>query len=95
MQILIVAYWSGCLFLASVAIIFQVLRSSHASTSTRKIFHILAVMVYIPGLIWDPTFLYLASGVVLALFLMIEVNIYYHSLKYLLENQFLILHFLF
>ncbi|OXU21029.1 hypothetical protein TSAR_011509 [Trichomalopsis sarcophagae] len=72
-RILLLLYWAGCLFIASVAVVFQVLRNSQATTSVRKIFHVLAVMVYIPGLIWQPTFLYLASGVVLTLFSLIEL----------------------
>lgn len=39
----------------------------HATTSIRKLFHILVVLVYIPGLLYECAFLYIASGVALAL----------------------------
>ncbi|KAJ8674257.1 hypothetical protein QAD02_005519 [Eretmocerus hayati] len=72
-RILLLMYWAFCLFLATIAVVTQVLKSSHATTSIRKIFHILSVLVYVPGLIWEPAFLYLASGIVLGLFLMLEL----------------------
>lgn len=84
LQILLLLYWAGCLFIASAAVVFQVHKRSHATTSVRKIFHVLTVMVYIPGLIWQPTFLYLASGLVLTLFSLIEVNILYFFLNLIL-----------
>ena len=67
-------YWALCLMSGTFAIIYQVVNKTHATTSTRKIFHVLAVIVYIPGLILEPTVLYLASGIVMCIFLMLEVK---------------------
>lgn len=36
-------------------------------------FHLLAVLVYIPGLIYERILLYLASGIILGLFVFLEV----------------------
>jgi dolichol kinase len=74
LQIFLLLYWAVCLFFALIAVTYQISQSSKATTTNRKIFHILVIMVYIPGLIWQPTFLYLASGTVLVLFSIIEVN---------------------
>ncbi|XP_014219161.1 dolichol kinase [Copidosoma floridanum] len=72
-KIILFIYWAVCLLLAIIFGTYQTLKQTHASTSIRKIFHLLAVLVYIPGLICEPTLLYLASGMVLAFFSMIEV----------------------
>ena len=72
---MLVIYWAGCFILAFISVVYQILQSSQATTSVRKIFHILAILVYVPGLIFEPTFLYLASGLVFVLFSMIEVKI--------------------
>lgn len=56
-------------------IFYQILIDKKASTSARKMFHLLAIMVYIPGAINEPTLLYLASGLVMALFFMLEVRV--------------------
>ncbi|XP_050457820.1 dolichol kinase [Cataglyphis hispanica] len=72
-RIMIILYWAICLLLSVFTILYQILSKNQATTSTRKYFHILAVFVYIPGMIYDPSFLYLASGVIFALFVIIEV----------------------
>lgn len=66
-------YWIVCLLIGIIIITHQILSESSASTIERKTFHILAVLVYTPGLIWEPTLLYLASGIVMILFMMFEV----------------------
>ncbi|EZA48006.1 dolichol kinase isoform X2 [Ooceraea biroi] len=68
----IVAYWAVCLLLSIFTIMCQILSKSQATSSCRKSFHILAIFVYIPGMIYDPSLLYLASGVMLALFIALE-----------------------
>lgn len=66
-------YWSVCLLIAIIIITRQILSDSSASTVERKTFHLLSVLVYTPGLIWEPTLLYLASGIIMGLFMMLEV----------------------
>lgn len=47
-------------------------RNEKSNTRTRKIFHILVVLVFVPGLIYQCTFLFVASGVALALLIVLE-----------------------
>ncbi|KAJ8883851.1 hypothetical protein PR048_015706 [Dryococelus australis] len=72
-EIALVFYWIACCMLAVIALSFQVKAGKHASTSIRKYFHVLAVAVFLPGLILRPCLLYLSSGVILALFIIFEV----------------------
>ncbi|XP_067636507.1 dolichol kinase-like [Eurosta solidaginis] len=44
-----------------------------ASTRVRKLFHLLIVIVYVPGLLYQCDFLYIASGVALALITVFEL----------------------
>ncbi|XP_033226124.1 dolichol kinase [Belonocnema kinseyi] len=72
-RVYLLFYWLVCFILAWCFIIYRVISKSKATTSDRKVFHILATMVFIPGMIWEPTLLYTVSGVALALLLMLEV----------------------
>lgn len=72
-RIAIILYCAICLLLSIFLIIYQILSKNHATSSTRKYFHILAVFIYIPGVIYDPSLLYLASGVMFGLFIIVEV----------------------
>lgn len=72
-RIFLVLYWALCLALGMGMISYQILIDAKASTLARKPFHLLAVMVFIPGLISEPTLLYLASGLIMCLFLMLEL----------------------
>ncbi|KAM7341650.1 dolichol kinase isoform 2-T2 [Cochliomyia hominivorax] len=60
---------------ATVFIISWQLKSNtkHASTRVRKMFHLLVVLVYVPGLIYECAFLYIASGVALALMAIFDI----------------------
>ena len=51
----------------------QIQGQQRASTVVRKYIHVLAVAVFIPGLIRECRFLYLASGVVLAVITVLEL----------------------
>ncbi|XP_071641978.1 dolichol kinase isoform X2 [Temnothorax longispinosus] len=66
-------YWGICLLLSILILRYQISSKSQATSSTRKNFHVLATFVYIPGMIYDPLLLYLASGVMLILFVALEV----------------------
>lgn len=67
-------YWAGCSVAAAIAINKQIQGATRATPAVRKVFHIFAVAVYLPGLFYECTFIYLASGVVLGIFGMLEVN---------------------
>ena len=58
-----------------LAVNLQIEGQQHASTVIRKNFHILAVVVFTPGLLRECCFIYLATGVVLAFFVALEVRI--------------------
>jgi dolichol kinase len=75
-QVLLVTYWAVCSGLAVMAVNVQIQGQQQASTVVRKYFHILAVVVFIPGVIRECCFLYLATGVVLALITALEVRKY-------------------
>ncbi|XP_069689568.1 dolichol kinase isoform X2 [Periplaneta americana] len=70
---LLVIYWVICSGLAVLAVNFQIQGGEQASTMIRKYFHILAVLVFIPGIIRECCFLYLATGVVLGLIIGLEL----------------------
>lgn len=72
-QLKLFLYWSCCIVVAALAVSNQIFYAKRASTRTRKVFHVLAVLVYVPGLYLRCTFLYLASGVILGVFLFLEV----------------------
>nr|CAI5818600.1 unnamed protein product [Callosobruchus analis] len=65
-------YWSFCTGIAILSVSNQVFYAKKASTGKRKIFHILCVAVYIPGLLYKCSLLYLASGMLTGLFLILE-----------------------
>ncbi|KAJ9600871.1 hypothetical protein L9F63_000983 [Diploptera punctata] len=72
-RVLLVIYWVICSGLGVMTVALQIGGKQQASTVVRKNFHILAVVVFIPGLIRECCFLYLATGVVLALFTALEL----------------------
>ena len=55
-------------------------RTNASSTVVRKCFHLLALAIYIPGVIYEPYITHLASSVAVAAFIFIEVK------KYILPN---------
>ncbi|KAI5712972.1 hypothetical protein M8J75_012722 [Diaphorina citri] len=63
--VLLVIYWVACVLIAIAVIAFQISSNQKATTSLRKYFHLLAVAVYIPGLVFNRCLLYLASGVIM------------------------------
>ncbi|XP_017865758.1 PREDICTED: dolichol kinase isoform X1 [Drosophila arizonae] len=55
------------------AVSWQLKSSTRASTRVRKVFHLLILLVFVPGLIYQCTLLYLATGVALAIFVVLEL----------------------
>lgn len=88
-----VLYWVICVCIATLAIIKQRNTGNKASSSKRKIFHILAVAVYIPGLMYKCNLLYLGSGVLLGIFFLLEIlrNLAIPPLGRLLQESFMTL----
>lgn len=75
----------------------QMNRKEGSNTRTRKIFHVLIVLVFIPGLIYQCTFLFVASGIALALLIVLETmriihlppvhNILDHSVRCFIDEK--------
>lgn len=59
--------------LAATTVAWQIQRNKKSTTATRKVFHILIVMVYVPGLLYQCSFLYIASAVIFAFLTVLEV----------------------
>lgn len=74
-QLTTVIFWSILSAAAAVVVYRKINGAEKASTVVRKIFHLLAVAVYIPGLLYHCNFLYLASGVVFGVFIILDVSI--------------------
>lgn len=64
--------WIGFLGATSAGVALHVSKQRQTTTRTRKLFHILIVLVFVPGLLWQCTFLFVASGLLLAAFFMLE-----------------------
>lgn len=64
--------WILLTFLAVLVVAYQQFVGNRASTVTRKLFHALILLVYIPGLAWDSELLRLASLLAFAVFLVLE-----------------------
>ncbi|KAI5666360.1 hypothetical protein M9H77_16213 [Catharanthus roseus] len=66
-------YWLGLIF-ASVTRFYSISKNSKIERILlRKYYHLLAVLMFIPALIIQPKFLYLAFGAALAVFLTLEI----------------------
>ncbi|KYB29183.1 dolichol kinase [Tribolium castaneum] len=70
---MVVVYWAFFSIIAIAAVNLRIKKAQKASTAVRKIFHLLTVAVFIPGLLYNCSFLYLATGVILGIFFMLEV----------------------
>lgn len=60
------------ILITAVAVTLQLLGNRSATTTTRKVFHLLIVLVYLPGLLCECALLYLATGVAFALMTVVE-----------------------
>jgi len=59
--------------LTCVTVNWQLGNSTQANTRVRKIFHLLIVLVYVPGMVYQCSLLYIASGVAFAIFVVLEL----------------------
>ncbi|KAJ8911196.1 hypothetical protein NQ315_004416 [Exocentrus adspersus] len=71
-------FWMFCIGIAVLIINNQTTYARKASTSIRKIFHLLTVVVYVPGLLYGCSLLYFASGVMLCIFFVLEEHLLHH-----------------
>lgn len=71
-RVLLLLYW---IILTAMTVLIASIQQSfgyRTKTVVRKYFHILIVVAYLPGLFFDSHLLYLASGIALGVFLIIE-----------------------
>lgn len=73
-RICITFLYVGILGLTGAFVYWQLNRNSSSTTSIRKMFHIFVILVYLPGLIYQCTFLFVASGIILAVLIVLEVK---------------------
>lgn len=53
-------------------VLWQINRNEQSNTRTRKMFHVLIVLVFFPGLIYQCALLFVTSGIALALLIVLE-----------------------
>lgn len=73
-RLYLIAHWC-CVVAVSVAFVLwksRQTKSNASSTIVRKCFHLLALAIYIPGVIYEPYVTHLASSVAVAAFIFIE-----------------------
>ncbi|XP_036330264.1 dolichol kinase isoform X2 [Rhagoletis pomonella] len=66
-------FYIALVVLTFLAVWWETSQEGKATTRVRKIFHLLIVLVYIPGVVYQCTFLYIASGVAFAIFTILEL----------------------
>lgn len=71
-RVLLLLVFVGLLGVAGLICLWQISRQQPVSTSIRKLFHIVIVVVFLSGLLYQRVFLYLGSGVIFAIFLLLE-----------------------
>lgn len=64
--------YMGLIGMTVATVTWQMNRNERSNTRTRKIFHVLIVFVFVPGLIYQCAFLFVASGIALALMIVLE-----------------------
>lgn len=64
--------YMGLIGITVATVGWQLNRNEKSNTRTRKIFHVLIVLVFVPGLIYQCTFLFVTSSIALALFFVLE-----------------------
>lgn len=62
----------GLIGLTILTVVWQLNCRNKSNTRTRKIFHILLVLIFVPGLIYQCVFIYVCSVVALALLIVLE-----------------------
>ncbi|XP_011207982.1 dolichol kinase isoform X3 [Bactrocera dorsalis] len=72
-RVYIVVFYLIMVVLTILTVWWQIGNEEKASTRIRKVFHVLIVLVFIPGIIYQCSFLYIATGVAFAIFTVFEL----------------------
>ncbi|KAH8299382.1 hypothetical protein KR044_000850, partial [Drosophila immigrans] len=73
LQLLVIGFYLLLVALTAATVSWQLGSSTQANTRVRKIFHALIVLVFVPGLVYQCALLYIATGVALAIFVLLEL----------------------
>lgn len=82
-RVCLLLYWACLAASACAVVVWQNAKRSsgcrklQASTATRKLFHLIAVATYVPGLVLDRQLLHLAAALCLAVFIFLEYVRYF------------------
>lgn len=71
-QLCIILIYVGLLGITSATVAWQIRRHEASNTRVRKIFHLIMVAAIVPALMYQCTFLFVASGISLALLVLLE-----------------------
>lgn len=66
-------YWAGLSLTAVLLVLVYNKKHWQVTTVDRKYFHMISVMIFVPGLIYDPEFTKLASVLAFLIFILVEV----------------------
>ncbi|XP_017146467.1 dolichol kinase isoform X1 [Drosophila miranda] len=69
----IIGFYLVLVLLTGATVTWQLRHTVQANTRVRKIFHLLIVLVFVPGVLFQCTLLYLATGIALAAFVVLEL----------------------
>ncbi|SPP74471.1 dolichol kinase [Drosophila guanche] len=69
----IIGFYLVLVVLTGATVTWQLRHSVQANTRVRKIFHLLIVLVFVPGVLFQCALLYLATGIALAAFVVLEL----------------------
>lgn len=72
-RLYIIVFYLLLVVLTCATVNWQLGNSTQANTRVRKIFHLLIVLVYVPGMVYQCSLLYIASGVAFAIFVVLEL----------------------
>ena len=72
----LIIFWLVLTGLAIGFVAYKNLTSGTTNTVDRKYFHFLIVLVFVPGIVWDFSLIYIASVAATCAFLLLEVQNY-------------------
>ncbi|KAH8415776.1 hypothetical protein KR222_000845, partial [Zaprionus bogoriensis] len=72
-RLLLLAFYLLLVALTAATVRWQLSNCRRASTRVRKIFHLLIVLVFVPGVLYECALLYMGTGIALAVFVVVEL----------------------
>ncbi|KAH8369686.1 hypothetical protein KR093_000603, partial [Drosophila rubida] len=72
-RVYVIVFYMFLVALTGATVSWQLGSSTQANTRVRKIFHLLIMLVFVPGLVYQCALLYIATGVAFAIFVVLEL----------------------